>query len=70
MQKRIHFCNALKTFIQREERGRLSAPFLLFGTPHSPDRGSSAAWLNRTRSQAILAEETKLSTRRTEVESA
>ena len=60
----------LKPFLKEDERGRLSAPFLLFGSPHSPDKSSSAAWLNRTRSRAILAEATELSTRRTEVESA
>ena len=60
----------IKTFFKEDERGRLSAPFLLFGSPHSPDKSSSAAWLNRTRSRVILAEVTELSTRRTEVESA
>ena len=101
----------LKTFFKEDERGRLSAPFLLFGSHlmvaseassqthvrrrvvptnrNSPDKSSyvrlralhpkraqcasgvvSAAWLNRTRRQAILSEATKLSTRRTEVESA
>ena len=82
----------LKTFFKEDERGRLSAPFLLFGSPlmvaseacsqihvrrrvvptnrNSPDRSSDAAWLNRTRRQAICSEATELSTRRTEVESA
>ena len=33
----------IKTFFKEDEGGRLSAPFLLFGSPHSPDKSSSAA---------------------------
>ena len=60
----------LKLFSKRMKGGGQAPPFILFGSPHSPDKSSSAAWLNRTRSRVILAEVTELSTRRTEVESA